>query len=146
MRKVLVQDANGVALRVVRFGLVGVIASGIYAVAGLVLIDGLGIASPIASGLAYVIAIPVSFLGQRHFTFGSRGAVRHELPRFVFVQIFNIALAIGIMALVTDVLGQSHQLGIIAVILCIPAVTFLLLATTVFRAKRRGPEKRPKAV
>lgn len=134
MCNVLIRDSSHFTMRIARFALVGIVASGVYAVAGLSLVDGLNVPPVIASGLAYMTAIPVSFLGQKHFTFGSCGAVRRELSRFILVQALNLVLAAGIMALITDLFGQSHRLGIIVVIVSIPAVTYVLLATSVFHA------------
>jgi putative flippase GtrA len=124
-------------LRLIRFGCIGALASAVYAVGVVALVDGLGLAATVSSALAYLIAVPVSFLGQKHVTFGSGGEVRRELPRFLAVQVVNLAAAALIMQLVTGALGMSHLIGMLAVIAVIPALTYVLLSILVFEAGRR---------
>ena len=119
-------------MRIGRFGLVGIAASAAYAVFALLLIEGAGLRSWAASALAYVLAIPVSFFGQKHFTFRSRGPIASEIPAFLLLQAANVGLAAGVMALVADVAALPHALGVLAVLVVIPTVTYFALARGVF--------------
>lgn len=119
-------------MRVGRFGLVGIAASAAYAIIALLLIEGAGLRSWAGSALAYILAIPVSFFGQKHFTFRSQGPIAGEMPAFLLLQAANIVLAAGVMAVATDVAGLPHWLGVLAVVAVIPAVTYVALARGVF--------------
>jgi putative flippase GtrA len=117
-----------------RFGAVGLAATGTYAAATLAL-SGSGLANVWASALGYLLAIPVSFAGQKYFTFQAAGWSRSELVRFLIVQAINLVLAAVIMTTVADVLGYGRVAGVLAVVVSVPLITYLLLRTAVFTAR-----------
>jgi putative flippase GtrA len=130
-------------MRVGRFGLVGIAASATYAILALLLIEGAGLPSWAGSALAYVLAIPVSFFGQKHFTFRSHGHIASEMPAFLLLQAANIGLAAGVMAVATNVAGLPHWLGVLAVVAVIPAVTYVALTRSVFLHRNDRVDSRP---
>lgn len=120
-------------LRLARYGLVGGLATVTYAVLAIALVSRLGMDPTTSSALAFLIAIPVSYLGQKHFTFASKGATRTELPRFLVVQGLNLIAATLIMRVVAVDLGLGHVIGTIAVVATIPLATYVMLNRAVFR-------------
>lgn len=120
-------------MRLARFGLVGGAATLAYGVIAYGLVSYGKIGDVLASVIAYAAAIPVSFLGQKFFAFRSTEPARQELVRFLVVQGFNLVLAAGVMALVTNVFDLASIWGIVAVMLTIPMITYILLAVAVFR-------------
>lgn len=129
---------NGLLARLARFGITGGLASAIYALVTLVCVDRFEASGTVASIIGYLVAIPVSFLGQKLWTFKSKGSVSRELPRFLTVQGANLVLAAAVMAVVKDILGFDRMVGIVAVVLIIPTLTYLVLSRRVFTA-RGGP-------
>lgn len=119
-------------LRLVRFGIVGGLASLIYAVVTYALIT--NAMSPVwASVVAYAIAIPVSFLGQKYFTFDARGRVPVELSLFVITQAIGLLAAAAIMML----FAAKPIMGILAVVIAIPLMNFVAMTYFIFPAKAR---------
>lgn len=120
-------------LRLGRFGLVGGSSAAAYALVLLVLVTFFGAGSIVSSALAYVISIPVSFLGQKYFTFRSQGAVRRELPAFIALQIVNLVAAVFVTYLTVDIFGASHLVGILAVVCTIALISYGAMAFAIFR-------------
>ncbi|MEQ1863929.1 MAG: GtrA family protein [Micropepsaceae bacterium] len=120
-------------LRLVRFGLVGGSSAAAYSLVLLALVTYAGAGSIVASALAYVIAIPVSFLGQKYFTFRSQGAVQRELPAFVALQAVNLVAAVFVTYVTVDVIGASHYAGILAVVCTIALISYGAMALAIFR-------------
>ena len=121
----------------IRFGLVGLACGTWYAAIAWGLIELAEFEPPSASLLAYVSAIPLSFLGHREFTFGSRGPRLSESFKFVVVQGANMWASYQLMETATDTLSFSYWVGIGACILIVPFITFVLLNAFVFVARER---------
>jgi putative flippase GtrA len=119
--------------RVARFGLVGGSSALVYAVSVLAIVHFLGVGSMLTSALAYMIAIPFSFLGQKYFTFQSKGAMWKELPAFLLLQGVNLFAAMFITYAVVDVFGLSHLAGICAVIAAVAVISYSSMALAIFR-------------
>jgi len=122
--------------RLARFIVTGGIASGVYAVAALVAVDMFAMSGLVASIVAYLIAIPISFVGQKFWTFRAKGSIASELPRFLVVQAANLAAAAILMAVIVDLLGVDRLIGIAAVVTAIPLATYLLLSRGVFTQRK----------
>lgn len=118
--------------RLVRFAVVGATAAGVYAIVALVLIDSVGLAAMAASVIAYLVAIPVSFAGQKLWTFRSQGPVEREVPRFVGVQLANLAASAALLDVVVDRLHFDRLVGIAAVCVAVPLATYIALRYLVF--------------
>jgi putative flippase GtrA len=82
--------------------------------------------------LAYLIAVPVSFLGQKHFTFKSKESARRELPAYLLLQGLNLCAAMLITYVVVDVLSMGYVMGIFAVVV-IAGLSYLAMGLAVFR-------------
>ena len=119
--------------RVARFGLVGGAAALIYAACLLALVHFFDVRSVVASALAYLVAIPFSFLGQKYFTFRSTGKVQQEFAGFVILQGLNLLVAMAVTYLVVDVMELGHYAGILAVIAIIALISYGAMALAIFR-------------
>jgi putative flippase GtrA len=124
--------------QLIRYGVIGGAASATYAVVAFVLIGHGGWRPAFASAGAYVVAIPVSYLGQKYFTFRSRQRSWHELGRFLVVQLFNLLLAAVIMHVACETFKLDRLWGIVAVVAVIPIATYAMLALAVFRSGDRA--------
>lgn len=132
---------EGLAVRIqrlVRFAIVGGVASLSYAMIAYLLVARMGVGQVAASAIAYIAALPISFLGQKFFTFRSRGAARVEAPRFLVLQGANLALASGVTAFFAHVLNAPAIYGIIAVCVAIPLSAYLAMSIAVFRKADRA--------
>jgi putative flippase GtrA len=115
-----------------RFVTVGLANALIYALATSLYAALFAISAPIASGLGYATAVPMSFFGHRHHTFKSQSALPPQFFRFISSQLFGGVLAVFITWLITDLLGQSILLGVAATILVVAIVSYLVMDNWVF--------------
>ncbi len=122
--------------RFVRFGIVGGLATLTYAVVSYFLITDIQLGAAISSSLAYLVSVPISFFGQKYFTFNSQGRVVVEVPKFIVVQVINIILCGVIMSVATEVLHFPAIVGIAFVVLLIPLASYLMFAGLVFNSDK----------
>lgn len=122
-------------LRILRFVVVGGSTSLGYVVAVAVLVDGIGLAEGIAAGIAYLLMLPVSFLGHKLFTYQSKQRSIPEGVRFVAMHGITAAICAGVMWIITAQPGATHWLGSAAIVVVAPAVNFILMAIWVFARK-----------
>jgi putative flippase GtrA len=121
------------AFRVLRFGIVGGSSAAAYAVTLMTFVNLLGMGTIVSSAMAYVVSIPISFLGQKYFTFRSRGAMGRELPTYLLFQSINLAASVLVTYVIVDVLGMNHYVGIVAVISIVTLISYAAMALAVFR-------------
>jgi putative flippase GtrA len=120
-------------LRLVRFGLVGIIATAVYSLATLLAIEALGF-SPIAGSLIGVMASSwVSYFGHALYSF--KVTIDHAtfLWRFLAISGASLAMSTGVMWLFTDFLNVSHRLAIAILVVLIPATNYICNRFWVFR-------------
>ena len=119
----------------VGFALVGSSAAlGYFALACALTYLGMG-ATP-ASAIAYGSFIPISYCGHRKFTFNSLGRATVELPKFLVVNLFGIAIGVIVPHVVTDVAGFPAWGGFALVCGIVPVVSYAGLRLWVFRQRR----------
>jgi putative flippase GtrA len=118
--------------QVTRFAAVGAVASAVYAGVVLIVMGKFGLSSALAGAVGYIVAIPVSFLGQKRWTFRAQGKKYVELCGFVVVQAANTVLSALAMMIATDVLGFHPFVGIVVIVLLLPAMTYFVLLRKVF--------------
>ncbi|GAA0309687.1 hypothetical protein GCM10008966_32740 [Rhodovulum strictum] len=115
-----------------RFGTVGVVVAAIYAL-GFALLAGAGLASAPASTIAYLAAIVVQFLGHRHFTFRSGGALGRTAGRFLAVNGLGLGLSTALVLVLRDLIGLDALTTGLAVSLALAAMNWVILQHWVFR-------------
>lgn len=116
-----------------RFGTVGLAATGIHWIVLSLVVETFGILTSLANGLAFLCAASVTYLGQSLWVFSARS--HHNAMQ---VLRFTLSLAIGfvanvcIMALTIHVLGLPYQAGFLLGIIVVPALSFLINRFWVF--------------
>lgn len=120
----------------IRFGIVGGATSAAYAlvVAGLVRL----VSEPVAAALAYLVLLPVNYLGHRRATFRSRAPGGAELLRYLAVHGLTLLACMAVMQGVTAGLGASHWAGSAAIVVMAPVLNFVLMHLWVFRRETAG--------
>ncbi|CAG9245482.1 Putative flippase GtrA (Transmembrane translocase of bactoprenol-linked glucose) [Paraburkholderia unamae] len=115
--------------RIIRFGMVGVMATGVHVSVAWSVFNWLVRDATIANVAAFVVANIVSFLMQTLWSFSSRPSVA-RFSRFATVS------AAGFLAAATIpwVCGrQAIWLPTVAVVVCIPALSYVLHARWTYR-------------
>jgi putative flippase GtrA len=91
----------------------------------------LGLGQGVSAYLAYVLVLPISFLGHRELTFASKGEIVHEWARFILLQATNLIIIWAINKTVSSyALPGWTAYGVISI--AIPALNFVVLQIWVF--------------
>jgi putative flippase GtrA len=120
----------------VRFVVIGCAVAGIYygaAWAGTVLGHW---SLPVASALAYMLCVPISYILHRVFSFRSQSRVLPESSRFIASSVAGASFA-ALVPVMLMAAGLSLGAALAANCLITPGLTYLLLSRWVF------PERKP---
>jgi putative flippase GtrA len=122
----------------VRFGTVGLFQNGLN-VATFALVTELGMHYRPAAVLAGLLALLVSFLLNRRWTFLGRATpVGGQAVRYVLVFGAAVALGVVLLTLLVEAAGVAEVPGQIAAILIVAPLSFLVQRSWVFRAPPRS--------
>jgi len=117
-----VRDLVGSA---VRFGLVGGLSTLVHVIAFFVFERVFGWGPTPSTTAAFMIAVGVSYVLHRSWTFQAEGLHTRHFPRFAFIALTGLGINVGVMHLTTEVLELSSLLGLAIVVTVVPAVSFL---------------------
>jgi putative flippase GtrA len=118
----------------IRYGLVGVLASVVHAAISLVLHEYFSIAPFTAHACGFFGGLITAYLGHYHYSFKDDGRHRSRFPRFVITSLTGFALHQGGVWYLVSQLGWDYStLALPVLMLTIPLVTFLLSKFWVFR-------------
>lgn len=140
----LLMRADRVFLRrVLRYGCVGLAISLLYSLAVIACVQLLRPISPtVASILAFVAVLPVSYLAHGRVSFADRPFDTFQPLRFAFSTAAAFVVAVGGMYWITEIAGRSYLLGIAWNWMIMPTMNFLAYMFWVFRtgrSRRRTP-------
>ena len=125
-------SASSIA-RMLRFALVGVAATLLYAVIAFALAYVSMLPAAVTSLIAYCTAGVLSYFGHRLFTFKAGGGHARPAARFVGINLLGYAVAAVIPWVLSDRLGYPAAIGIVLVCIVIPAMNYVLFNLFVFR-------------
>jgi putative flippase GtrA len=114
-----------------RFGISGLLATGLHVLVAVFLIRGLLLAPSIANGAAFAVATIFSYLINTMWSFSSPLHGRNLL-RFCVVSFVGLVLAMTISGAAQS-FGLHYLWGILFVVLTVPPVTFLLHSLWTYR-------------
>lgn len=124
--------------QLIRYGIVGVaqnaVGYGIY-----LFFTWLGVDPKLVVGVSYPIAMLVSFLGNKKYTFAHKGGTVGAGGRFLAAHACSYGINLAMLYICVDRLGYPHQLVQLAAIFVCAAFLFLALKFYVFAA-RPAPE------
>ena len=126
-----------------RFVLAGATVGGVYVGLTLLLSGPVGIPIEIAILIAYVLAVSLHFVLQRHVVFGGTEefalSVRGQVLRYVLIGVVQYALTAGATHILPSLLDLPEQVVYVLTVAVISAMTFLFLRTNVFHPVERQP-------
>lgn len=111
--------------QIMRFGLVGITATATHLATILVLVEWSGWSPLWANLLAFSLAVLVSFGGHYHWTFEASTSYSAAFPRFCITALLGLGLNQTIMFSVVSLLGLDYRLGLAAVIMVVPCISFM---------------------
>ncbi len=115
------------------FALVGVVSAAIFSVVIHATVFRLGLPVFVASVVAFASAMPISYLGNRFFTFRSHNLVPVEATRFFAVQLVNIFTTSGIVDVVVSQLQAPLYVGALTAFVFAPVFSFIFYERWVYR-------------
>lgn len=123
--------SSRVLRQIVRFGLVGGLATLLHVGVFVSLADGAGFHPQMANLLAWLAAFALSFLGHFHWTFRESPGrptrrARDALVRFLGVSLFGLVLNSGIVVVVVDVSGGSNAMAALLMATVVPTILFAI--------------------
>jgi putative flippase GtrA len=121
-----------------RFGLVGIAATALYAALAVVSMR-IGLPTVQASLAAYAAAALFSYLAHKSVTFMSLGRHRTEAPRFLLLTATGLAVAYLAPALLTGMFGLPGIVPVLVTCILIPALNLLVLDRWVFAERKSDP-------
>jgi len=118
-----------------RFSLVGIITTGIYLILASLLIWSEWVVPIIASSIAFLLTIPLSFWGHGSFTFQIKDKKRWQINRYIIYTLFGFIMSNIIIYLSTLSAIINAYIGVIIVTVLLPISNFLMLKFFVFKKK-----------
>jgi putative flippase GtrA len=120
------------ALRMLRFGFVGIATTLIYGAIAYLAVRG-GFTGPLgAAALGYLAAFLVSYFGHMYFSFAVTPDHRTHLWRFIVLTAAMFALSLVLTWTVTGPLQQANGVSVVVVMLAIPPSSYLFNRFWVF--------------
>ena len=132
--------SHALTARLARFGVVGVMSGLVFLVCTVFLAGFLSLEPKIASAVGYIVSMLPNFLGNRQFSFKSKGRLLDELPRYLVLHGCNFLFTIGLMGAAVDILRLHFGFGAVAATILVPLVNFVAMNQWVFR---RGANRLP---
>jgi putative flippase GtrA len=117
----------------VRFGLVGCLATATHLGVFYATHLGLDVHPTLATTIAFACAVGVSYSLNRSWTFRATGSHMRHFPRFVAIALGGAALNATIMQVGVEVLGWSPSHCLLIIVLVLPALAFVLQRQWGFR-------------
>ncbi len=121
--------------RIVRFGLVGGVATLLYSGLAYLFTVRLAMAAVPGSMLAYFVCTLFSYAAHRRVTFRSDRPVAEEAPRFAGISLLGWIVAIISPLLLTSICGLPPLVAILFVSVAVPTMSFLGMERFVFRGR-----------
>lgn len=117
-----------------RFIFTGIGATATYLLAANLLLS-LRVNPELASVLAYLAGMVVSFFGHKLLTFQVKGDMGGQWVRFTVFSAFGLSLSYAIMFGTTNWLGWNAGFATLAVAVAIPCLSFMAMRLWVFSQK-----------
>lgn len=107
-----------------RFGISGLIVTALHSTIAATLVESAGLHPSWANAGAYVAANITSYLLHTYWSFSQRPSAGSWI-RFVTVSIIGLIITVAVSSFI-DSLGWHYGIGIAAVLVTVPAATFLM--------------------
>ena len=124
-----------VLVTLVEHNLVGLIATLTHVAVVIDLVEHHGTAVLLANGVAFLVAVVVSYIGHYKWTFGVDGDHRSMLPRFILTAIAGFALNQTIMYVFVTLNQVDYRIALAVALTVVPALSFVANKLWVFLDK-----------
>jgi putative flippase GtrA len=118
--------------RLFKFAVAGGAATLTHVVVFVILVEAFDVAAVFAAIPAFLIALFVSYYGNRTWTFQSKGSHSVELPKYTVAALNGLLLNIAITYVVVNLIGAPYVIALLLVVSVVPLVTFFISRKWVF--------------
>lgn len=132
-------NGNSRLSEIVRFGLVGGLATLLQYGFYVVFVNAVGVKAVPSSMISYALSFIVNFFLSNYFTFHTRPNAKKGLG-FTLSHVFNMGLQTGLVAIFKEIVGPTLAL-LPALAICIPVNYFLVRFALTSRIFKSGSEK-----
>lgn len=127
--------------KLLRYGAVGVLGAATHMSTLFVLVETHS-AEPIAATTAgFILALLVSYLANRFWTFGFSGSYWASMIKYCLVSLIGLGLNILIIKLFTDMLGLWYGWGALTAVVAVALNNFLLNNAWTFTSRDRSAKR-----
>ncbi|MEJ1297194.1 MAG: GtrA family protein [Candidatus Sedimenticola sp. (ex Thyasira tokunagai)] len=123
----------GSLLQVGRFGVVGILATGVHGLALYMFVEWVSLLPVIANSCAFLVAVVVSYVGHYLWTFHANTAHASTFTKFFIMASSGFLLNALIMEVTVNIAGLHYFIGFTIIVLTVPVATFLAGRYWVFR-------------
>ena len=120
-------------VQIFKFGVVGILATLIHVMTALYMHDVVGLSPMRSNFIAFLVASSPSYLGNWLWTFDQKGTAAHTFPRFLALSGSCFCLSQALVYTTVEVMGFPMWLGMLPVVSIVPAVSYWLSRTKIFR-------------
>lgn len=122
-----------ISQQLVRFGIIGVIASAIHTGCVIVQVERFHLAPLMANVFAFCIAFVASYTGHRYWTFAAQRTTGFALGRYLLVALTGFALNEALFYFFLRVYHLYYLFALLLVLFIVPGITFVLSKVWAFR-------------
>lgn len=126
LQRLLVSRGADRTARVVRFVIVGGLATVLSFVLVILCVELLGIDPVVSVAVVYLLILVAGYFAQRLWVFESQRPHAAAFPRFVISSVIAMLLNTSIMAITVHVLERWYVIGLIVATVVLPTTSFLL--------------------
>ena len=99
---------------------------------GYLLLTHLGLGHTTAMSSLYLLALTLSFVFNRKWTFGFKGDMTHSIFRYLVAHLIGYFFNLGILFVMVDIFGYPHQVIQAIAIFVVAGLLFILFRYFVF--------------
>ncbi len=119
-------------MQLVRFAIVGGLATGLFMVCQYLFIGVLHFPTLLGTAMSFAIGLPASYLGHHSLTFRRSGAHLRYGPRFLIVTAIMVMLSNGLTFFMIEIAGLNYLAASGAIGIIYPLGSFFLQRIWVF--------------
>ena len=129
--------------RLVRFSIVGGLATVVYLAAALIAVELLSMSPMIGALAGFSASFVVSYIGHFHFTFAAPGRYRDYVLRFAVSSLASFLISTLAMWSATKWFMIDYRIALVAIAIIIPICSYLLNRFWVFLHSADTARSRP---
>jgi putative flippase GtrA len=123
---------RSLSAKLLRFAISGIFTTVLYFLLTTLTTYLLVINPALASGLAYVFCVVISYFLHSRFTFRTRRDTHAQIAKFLSVSLAGLVISTLVMRWAVDIQGLPYWIGALAVAVAIPIANFAFFSTWVF--------------